>query len=103
MEEEGEHISGPMTIISIVNGMIGGFILILPVMSLDAGWLLTLIVLLITGFVSYYSCHLCLEHTGNEADLDISIQKHFWGSRRIRIFYEICIISALLLLDILYY
>lgn len=53
-----------MAILCIVNGMIGGLILLLPVMALESGWLLTLIVVLITGFISYYSCHLCLMHTG---------------------------------------
>ena len=76
-----------MAVLCIVNGMIGGLILILPVMALEAGWLLTLLTLLITGFVSYYSSFLCVLHTGNEADLDIAIQKHFWGNKKIKTFY----------------
>ena len=103
MDEEGEHISGPMAILCIVNGMIGGLILILPVMALESGWLLTLIVVLITGFISYYSCYLCLMHTGNEPDLDIAIFKHFDGNKKLKIFYEACILGNLLLIDILYY
>lgn len=92
-----------MAILCIVNGMIGGLILILPVMALEGGWLMTLLVILMTGFISYYSCYLCLIHTGKEPDLDVSIEKHFWGSKKIRVFYEICILSTLLLIDILYY
>jgi len=62
-----------MAILCIVNGMIGGLILILPVMALEGGWLMTMLVILMTGFISYYSCHLCLIHTGTEPDLDVSI------------------------------
>jgi hypothetical protein len=87
----------------LVNGMIGGLILILPVMSLESGWLLTLIVVLVTGFISYYSCNLCLIHTSNESDLDIAIYKHFGNNRAIRIFYEACILSTLILIAVLYY
>ena len=76
-----------MAILSMVNGMIGGLILILPVMALEGGWLLTLLVILMTGFINYYSCYLCLIHTGEEPDLDISIEKHFWGNKTIRHFY----------------
>lgn len=54
-----------MTVLSIVNGMIGGLILLLPVMALEAGWLLTLIALFSIGFISYYSCFLCVLHTGS--------------------------------------
>ena len=92
-----------MAILCIVNGMIGGLILLLPVMALESGWLLTLIVILITGFISYYSCHLCLLHTGTEPDLDIAILKHFNGNKKLKIFYELCILGNLLLIDILYY
>ena len=76
-----------MAILCIVNGMIGGLILILPVMALKAGWLLTLIVIVITGLISYYSCYLCIYHTGNQPDLDQAILNHFWGKKWIKVFY----------------
>lgn len=102
---DGEHagLSGPMTVIALVNGMIGGLILILPVMALESGWLLTLIVLIITGSISYYSSFLCVLHTGDDPDMDVAMEKHFWNSRKVRIFYELCIFSNLILLSILYY
>lgn len=76
-----------MTVIAMVNGMIGGLILILPVMALESGWLLTLIVLIITGFISYYSCYLCVLHTGDDPDLDVAIERHFWNGRKVRVVY----------------
>jgi amino acid permease len=102
-EEEGSGLSGPMTVIAMVNGMIGGLILILPVMALESGWLLTLIVLLVTGFISYYSCYLCVLHTGDASDMDIAMEQHFWNSRKIKMFYEFCIFSTIIVILILYY
>lgn len=58
-------LSSFMTIISLVNGMIGGFILILPVFALETGYISTLIVILITGFFSYFSCQISLPHIGS--------------------------------------
>jgi hypothetical protein len=37
-----------MTVVGIVNDMIGGIILILPVMALNAGYILTLIVIFVS-------------------------------------------------------
>jgi len=51
-----------MTVVAMVNGMIGGLILVLPIMALNAGYIFTLIVIAITGFLSWYSCFLCVEH-----------------------------------------
>lgn len=103
MSSEEENLSGNMTVLSIVNGMIGGLILLLPVMALETGWLLTLIILVMTGLMSYYSCYLCVIHTGSEADLDTAIQKHFWNSRKVKIFYEVCIWLNLMLILTLYF
>jgi hypothetical protein len=54
-----------MTVLSLVNGMIGGFILILPVFALQTGYMSTVIVIIVTGAFSYYSSHLCIIHIGN--------------------------------------
>lgn len=92
-----------MVILCIVNGMIGGLILILPVMALESGWLLTLVVLLVTGFASYYSCYLCIVHTGKDPDLDVAILKVFNGNKIMKLLYELCILISLVLLAMLYY
>lgn len=51
-----------MVVLSMVNGMIGGLILILPVMAISSGYLLGIIIIAITGFFSYFSCRLCIQH-----------------------------------------
>jgi len=58
-------LSSPLTVVGMVNGMIGGLILILPVDALNSGYMFTLIVILVTGGFSFYSCYLCVVHLGN--------------------------------------
>lgn len=62
--EESNELSPQMTVLSLINGMIGGFILILPVFALQTGYISTMIVIIVTGIFSYYSCHLCILHIG---------------------------------------
>lgn len=63
-------ISNTMTVIALVNGMIGGIILAMPLLALDAGVLLIAPITIITGFFSYFSCLLCLRHLQHFSDLD---------------------------------
>ena len=87
----------------MVNGMIGGLILILPVLALDAGYVLTLIVIFVTGIFSFYSCYLCVIHMGDQPDLDYAILRHFNGNRVVKIIYDLCVWSNLILIDMLYF
>ncbi len=104
MEHKNQEIlSAPMTIIAMVNGMIGGLILLLPVYALNAGYLLTLIVILFTGVFSYYSCYLCLLHLGDQPDLDYAILKHFNGQRWVKICYDLCVWFSLMCFFMLYF
>jgi len=83
--------------------MIGGLILILPVLALDAGYVLTLIVIFVTGIFSFYSCYLCVIHMGDQPDLDYAILRHFNGNRVVKIIYDLCVWSNLILIDMLYF
>jgi amino acid permease len=103
MSEEAELLSPRMTVLSMINGMIGGFILILPVLALETGYISTLIVIIITGAFSYYSSYICISHIGKEQDLDSAVYKHFGKSAKMRMFYDLCIWSSLLLIDFLYF
>ena len=87
----------------MVNGMIGGLILILPVYALNAGYIETLLIIFFTGIFSYYSCYLCVIHIGDQSDLDFAILRHFNGNRWVKIFYDFCVWSNLMLIDILYF
>jgi amino acid permease len=96
-------LSDPLTVIGMVNGMIGGFILILPVNGLHAGLIFTLLVIIIIGAFSYYSCYLCVVHLGDQKDLDHSMFNHFNKSYVIKIIYDLTVFSNLLFLGFLYF
>jgi amino acid permease len=103
MTEKKEVLNAPMTVLGMVNGMIGGLILLLPVYTLEAGYLLSLIVIVFTGVFSLYSCYLCVIHMGDQPDLDYTILRHFNGARWPKIFYDFCVWSCLVLIDMLYF
>jgi len=92
-----------MTVVGMVNGMIGGLILILPVLTLNAGYIFSLIVLAVIGALSYYSSYLCVLHMGDQPDLDYAILRHFNGNKAIKILYDLCVWSNLILIDMLYF
>jgi amino acid permease len=102
MGHDDEKLSPQMAVLGMVNGMIGGLILILPVYALNAGYVLSLIVILFTCAFSYFSCYLCVIHMGDQPDLDYAIFRHFNGNRVVKIFYDLCVWSNLLLIDMLY-
>lgn len=91
------------TVVALVNGMIGGSILVIPLVALQAGWLLTVLVILFTGVFSYYSCYLSIIHLGDQVDLDHALLRHFNGSKFLKIFYDFCVWSGILLLLTLYF
>ena len=92
-----------VTIVALINGMIGGLILVLPILTVEGGTVLSFIVILVTGFFSYYSCYLCVKHLGNHPDLDKAIYYHFGQNKAIRIFYDLMVFSNLLLILLLYF
>ena len=53
-----------VAIVAMVNGMIGGLILVLPLLAAQGGSILSGIIIAVTGFFSFYSCYLCLIHLG---------------------------------------
>lgn len=92
-----------MTVIGLVNGMIGGIILIMPILALNAGYMLIAPVTLISALFSYFSSLLCLRHLRNYKDLDESILKHFGNNRKYKIFYDAIIVISFFALLILYF
>lgn len=89
--------------IAMINGMIGGLILVLPILAMYGGTVLSFLVILVTGFFSYYSCYLCVLHLGKNSDLDKAILEHFNQSKVMRIFYDLLVFLNLLFLLMLYF
>ena len=92
-----------MTVIGLVNGMIGGIIMFMPVLALKTGNALIGPITIIFGLLSYYSCLLCLRHLRNYSDLDEAVLRHFNNKRIYKVFYDIIIIVSLSVLLILYF
>lgn len=83
--------------------MIGGVILVLPLLTLEAGSIETGIIILFSGVFSYYSCMLCVKHLGTYSDLDQAILHHFNMGVKLKIFYDFVVFLNLFLILILYF
>lgn len=101
--QSGEGLSNYMTVVALVNAMIGGIILVMPIMALKAGYVMIAPVVMISGFFSNYSCLLCMKHLRNYKDLDEAVLKHFDNKRGFKIFYDLCISVSIVVLLILYF
>ena len=104
MENHGKSaISMPIAIVGIVNGMIGGTILVLPVLTRSGGWALALLTMFITGAASFYSCYISVIHLGDQPDIDKALLRHFNGSKLMKIAYDISVFLGLLLALLFYF
>ena len=65
-----------MTIVAIMNGMIGGTILVLPLLFMSAGILPSIISLVLIGLVNYISSKICIDHLADDADLPDTLNRH---------------------------
>lgn len=92
-----------MTVVGLTNGMIGGIILVMPLLALKSGWLLIAPITIISGFFSYFTCLLCLRHLRDYKNLDVAIYQHFGKKKSYKVFYDIIIIISMSVLLILYF
>jgi len=92
-----------LTVVALVNGMIGGLTLVLPIYAKQSGTIETLLILLVTGSFSFYSCYLSLIHLGNHQDLDKAIYHHFGESLAVKIFYDLLVFLNLGFILLLYF
>ena len=77
--------------LGLINGMIGGTCLVLPYLSLSAGWLSTTLVVGGIGFLSYYTAALIITHLGKSASIKESILSHFDDDYRYMMGYSLFI------------
>jgi amino acid permease len=95
-------LSSPLTVVGLMNGMIGGVILVLPLSSLQAGYIFTILAILFSGAFSFYSCYLSIKHLGDQKDMNYSMQAHF-GTKIAKIIYDIVVWGGLLLGSMFYF
>jgi amino acid permease len=65
--EKGSELSTPKVVAGILSGMLGGTLLVLPLMSLNSGYITSLIVCASAGFICYYTAHLIVTHIGKSS------------------------------------
>jgi hypothetical protein len=77
-----EGMGRPMTVLALLNGMIGGASMVLPQIGLKTGWLLTIGVCVFVGFISYYTSYLIVLHLGKCRNIRQCILSHFKQDHR---------------------
>lgn len=97
------RISNLMAICGLLNGMIGGTILLLPIIGLSTGYLMSGIISILVGLFSYYTGHLTVVHLGTAKDMKECILQHFDGKYTYMIIYSFVVWIGQIPLLILYY
>jgi amino acid permease len=91
-----------MTLVALMNAMIGGTILVLPLLYLKAGWLPALVVTTITGIINYFSCKICFDHLLGDSDMPEAIYRHT-KSRVYPKVYDVAVFLSVQLVLLLYF
>ncbi len=82
-----------MAALALVNGTTGGIVLVLPIIGLDAGWLMIPILIFIASIVSYYTATIMFVHLGNAKTINKSIMNHF-SNNNYCYFYNITMFAS---------
>ena len=75
----GSHLTATTTIVGLVNGMISGagICVVLPQLGLTAGWLGSILVCSVAGFISFCTARLIVVHLGKGNTVKECILEHF--------------------------
>jgi sodium-coupled neutral amino acid transporter 9 len=92
----------PITVVALMNAMIGGTVLVLPLLFLRAGLVPSVIATIITGLINYNACRICLKHLQNDKDLPDCIYRHT-KSRVYPKIYDTAVYISLQLILLLYF
>ena len=82
--------------LGLLNGMIGGTILILPLLGLKTGFVLIPSVSIFYGLVACYTCLLIVEHLGQSKNIREAILEHFNNKHYVTVIYNLVIGASLL-------
>jgi amino acid permease len=66
-----------MTVVALVNGMVGGTSLVLPYMGIKTGWIMSALICSGIGLITYYTAYLIVLHLGKGAQIKDCILNHF--------------------------
>lgn len=84
-------ISNGTTLVGLINAMIGGYVLVIPVLSLKAGYLDWIFGCIILGCVAVYTALLLVKHLGSAPNVKFLILHHFKGDHFYTTTYNIVI------------
>jgi hypothetical protein len=76
-----------MAIIGLLNGMIGGTILVVPIIGIRTGYIMTFLVCAILGYISYYTSYLIILHLGKGKNVTEYILAHFNNDYKYLVLY----------------
>ena len=75
-QKQNSKNSSMSTIFALVNSMIGGTMLTMPILFLKSGIVTGILVLLVSGFVSYKTCRIYVTHLAKgDNDVEDSIKR----------------------------
>lgn len=70
-------ISNWMASLALINSTTGGIILVLPIIGLQAGWLMIPIIITLSSLCCYYTATLMFMHFGTASTINKCILNHF--------------------------
>ena len=105
MDEEAPHeqTGTALTILSLINGFIGGGVFTIPVLALGAGWLPSLLGLLVFGFCGWWACQTLIAHLGDQWGVGSSLFSHFGRSAWLRGAFDVTVWLCTVATLIIYY
>ena len=68
--------------------MIGGSILILPLLGIVVGYMSIIMITTVLTMVSGYTAYLIVKHLGNASNINEAILDHFDGNKKFSVFYN---------------
>ncbi len=98
-----EGMGAAMTVLGLVNGMLGGTCLVLPLAGLKTGYITTIIVCLCSGFICYYTAYLIVMHLGKGKNIRHCILAHFQQDYRYMVGYSFVMWFGLVTTILIYF
>lgn len=91
------------TILGLANLMIGGIMLMIPILAIDAGYMDWITACLIMASATCYTAYLQVKHLGKANNIKELIINHFKGDHTYTNIYNIIIWSNFAVLVVIYF
>lgn len=91
------------TLVGLINAMIGAYVLVIPILSLKAGYADWLIGCVLLGCISTYTAYLLTRHLGKAPNIKHLILNHFKGDHFYTTLYNIVIWFSFMGAELIYF